>query len=84
MRKCQQNSQQKMQVLSPIEGKREFEFGNLILCALSTKRPQNQLRKPPQNSVLGIQPLQKVFSQLKFFHNFKMTKTTIPANKLFT
>lgn len=73
-----------MQVLSSIVEKMEFEFGNHIFCALWTKQPQEQLWKPPQNTVLGIEPLQEVFPHLKFFHNIKMTKTTIPANKLFT
>lgn len=75
--------QQKMQVLSPVEEKMEFELWNLMFCALSTKQPQRTVMKT-QNRVLGMQPLQQASSQLKLLHNFKMAKTIIPANNLFT
>lgn len=62
------------------EEKTESDFWILCIIYQPATRPA---MKTPQNPVLGIRPLQQVFFQVKFFCNFKMAKTIIPANKLF-
>lgn len=77
-----------MKVLSPTEEKMELEFvycsHSLIFCALSTKWPQEQLWKAPQNSVGSRASPARFFLSWNNFLNFYMTKTTVLANKLFT